>query len=784
MIDLDTAELAVLGSILLTNGTALDDIDFSPNDYRHPTLEFVHRTMQDMKAAGQPIDLLTVSDAISKSGERVDPTLLHRAQEATPSAASVDHYAGMVTDAATLRRLQSAAGKIQAMASEGGDADEIVEAAHREMEGTQSRSRSQPVQFVADTIEGTIDYLEEEVSSTPTLWEDVNDIIGGLRPGGLYVVGARPSVGKALALDTPIPTPTGWTTMGKIAVGEHVIGMDGNPVRVVAATEVMTDRPCYRVTFKDGTEIIADEQHQWLTSTRAARRAATPPKGYEFKRDSPYSNDQRHKSEVPSVKTTGDIFATQRAGSDDRANHVVPPALPVQSPDVDLPVDPYLFGYWLGDGASHHASLTVGEQDREALMAQIEKRGYFCSVHKDGTVGFSHVPIIRGGAQRECTKTRLRALGVIQNKHIPMLYMRASEAQRRELLAGLLDSDGTASSQSGRVAFAVTSKALALGFQEVARSLGYVTNMNMKIVKGRSEESSICYTVGFMADRDVFQLERKNALVRNASRGEGRPIVKVERIESVPVRCIQVDNEDHMYLCSEAFIPTHNSVVGLQIAQALLPHGSVAFMSLEMSVNDLTTRMLSNELRIDMGKLTTHNLDAQDWARIGEWVRERRQVPLAINDNTGSSITDIKRFARNVNRKKPLAGVIVDYLQLMAQQPGDKRPRHEFVADMSRQLKILAMDMQVPVIALSQLNRSSESREDKRPGLHDLRESGAIEQDADVVILLHREIMGDKSGEMSIAIAKNRHGRTGAVNLDFAGHYSEVRSRHQWPQAA
>jgi replicative DNA helicase len=147
------------------------------------------------------------------------------------------------------------------------------------------------------------------------------------------------------------------------------------------------------------------------------------------------------------------------------------------------------------------------------------------------------------------------------------------------------------------------------------------------------------------------------------------------------------------------------------------------------------------------------------------------------------TITDIKRFARSVNRRKPLAGLVVDYLQLMSQPHGDKRPRHEFVADMSRQLKIMAMDMQVPVIALSQLNRASEKRDDKMPQISDLRESGAVEQDADVVILLHREIMGDNRGDLSMLVAKNRHGATGLAQMSFWGHYSKVLDQGITPQS-
>ena len=224
------------------------------------------------------------------------------------------------------------------------------------------------------------------------------------------------------------------------------------------------------------------------------------------------------------------------------------------------------------------------------------------------------------------------------------------------------------------------------------------------------------------------------------------------------------------------------SVVALNLAQCLTEHGSVAFSSLEMSNNDVQIRAVSSDLHLDVGRLIERNLTPGDWTKIRDRRAQWEHVPLFVDDRSGVTITDIKRFARSVNRRKPLAGLIVDYLQLMAQPHGDKRPRHEFVADMSRQLKILAMDMQIPVIALSQLNRASESRQDKMPMLSDLRESGAVEQDADVVILLHREIMGDQRNDMSMLVAKNRHGATGLAQLTFWGHYSKCMDVGQTPR--
>lgn len=225
------------------------------------------------------------------------------------------------------------------------------------------------------------------------------------------------------------------------------------------------------------------------------------------------------------------------------------------------------------------------------------------------------------------------------------------------------------------------------------------------------------------------------------------------------------------------------SVIALQLAKALTANGSVAFSSLEMSETDVQMRAVSADLHIDLKHLIERDLTSGDWAKIRDRRASWQKVPLFIDDNSGVTITDIKRFARSVNRRQPLAGLVVDYLQLMSQPAGDKRPRHEFVADMSRQLKILAMDMKIPVVALSQLNRGSTQREDQLPKISDLRESGAVEQDADAVILLHREIMGHNRGDMSMLVAKNRNGATGAAELTFWGHYSMALDKGITPSA-
>ena len=206
--------------------------------------------------------------------------------------------------------------------------------------------------------------------------------------------------------------------------------------------------------------------------------------------------------------------------------------------------------------------------------------------------------------------------------------------------------------------------------------------------------------------------------------------------------------------------------IGLQCAMVLSREGAVAFNSLEMRRQELHKRIISIGASIPMDSTMNNRLSEEEWQRVVR-LREEIKPNIAIDDRAEVSVHDIRAFARSVHRIMPLSGVVVDYLQLMSSR--DNRPRHEIVAEMSRQLKIMARDLDVPVIALSQLNRNSEQRTDKRPSLADLRESGAIEQDSDVVILLHQE-----DDIMLLDVAKNRQGPPSLVRLHWQGEFARA----------
>ncbi len=219
------------------------------------------------------------------------------------------------------------------------------------------------------------------------------------------------------------------------------------------------------------------------------------------------------------------------------------------------------------------------------------------------------------------------------------------------------------------------------------------------------------------------------------------------------------------------------STLGLDICRsASIKHGlTSAIFSLEMGRNEITMRLLSAEARVALHHMRSGTLSEDDWTRLARTMSSVAEAPLFIDDSPNMSMMEIRAKCRRLKQRHDLRLVVVDYLQLMT---SGKRveSRQQEVAEFSRSLKLLAKELEVPVVAISQLNRGAEQRTDKRPQMSDLRESGAIEQDADMVILLHREDQYEResprAGEADFIVAKHRNGPTATVTVAFQGHYS------------
>lgn len=347
--------------------------------------------------------------------------------------------------------------------------------------------------------------------------------------------------GKALALDTPIPTPSGWTTMGDLKAGDVIFDEEGKPCEVLMATGVQMNRTCYRVEFSDGTSIVADAEHLWATNAHGSRETK--------------------------VVNTETIRDTLHYGTKKWNTHSITNTLPIETPEADLPIPPYVFGVWLGDGNCRHPQITVGEQDRDETIANIERDyGVFCGIPKvDTRTGAYTVRLFtdRCRTRKDSVQAKMIRMGVLgkEQKFIPDIYLRASIAQRTALLQGLMDSDGTIS-KTGGLELTTSYPPLRAGIMELLRSLGFKPSGNVK--KTSAKDS---FRIRFHADTGAppFRLARKAARLRatepeKRARSNSRQITAVVPVESVPVKCIQVSSPNKLYLAGEGMIPTHNTV--------------------------------------------------------------------------------------------------------------------------------------------------------------------------------------------------------------------------------
>ena len=521
------AEQSALGSMMLSKDAIAECSEIvKAQDFYRPAHETIFEASVDLYARGEPVDAITVGDELTKRGDlqRVGGTAyLHQLIAAVPTAANASYYAEIVAERAVLRRLVEAGTRIVQIGYAGGDVEDIVNAAQAEVYAVAENRGGDDYRPLSALIEPTMDEIEHAAGATgdmtgvPTGFTDLDELTNGLHPGQMVIVAARPAVGKALALDTPLPTPTGWTTMGEVSVGDKVLGADGRPTAVVAATEVMLDRPCFEVEFSDGSVIVADEEHLW------------------------------------SVVIAGEAQVVTTA---------------------------------------------VVRQHREALV------------------------------------------------------------------------DVTVARDEGAGGLKATTWAIA----------------------------------------------------------------EVRAVSSVPVRCIQVSNADHLYLAGQSSIPTHNSTFALDIARsaAIKAGMPTVVFSLEMSRTEITMRLLSAESEIPLQNMRKGTMRDRDWTRLAETQGRITDAPLFIDDSPNMSLMEIRAKCRRLKQQHNLKLVIVDYLQLMS---SGKRveSRQQEVAEFSRALKLLAKELEVPLIALSQLNRGPEQRTDKKPQMSDLRESGCLTADTRVL---------------------------------------------------
>ena len=386
-------------------------------------------------------------------------------------------------------------------------------------------------------------------------WQEqiIRDLFGTVKPNGYRqfntaYIEIPKKQGKQLALDTPIPTPDGWKTMGELMVGDRVFDETGTPCNIVAKSVVDDTEQAYRLTFRDGSSIVAGERHLW---------------------DVEYIHGKRKKKEW----TTGEIYKKVRAykerfaGTPEARRSLIriPVASPLQTLPAQLPLDPYLYGYWLGNGCANKPCITIRTEDVEEVLSHIPYETHNRYPQKCGGSDVVYFDELRD-----------ILVPTFRDKRIRPEYLRASEAQRWRLLQGLVDSDGSIGDRKAQSTYTSTIRQLALDVRELLWSLGIKNAMtegpSLRYGKPTGETLYVIRFTSF-SDQPTSQLKRKSNRKRERvkmTRSLFHYLESIEPVaEKVPMQCIQVDSRSHCYLAGRSFIPTHNSELAAAVALLL-----------------------------------------------------------------------------------------------------------------------------------------------------------------------------------------------------------------------
>jgi len=771
-------EMAVLGAMLIEKEAVPKAIELlNPTSFYLKEHALIFEAMIDLFNADEPIDTVTLYQELKRRGtsEKVGGVVyLSKLSQNISSAANVEYHAKIILEKSILRKLISTSHDIAREAYDGTeDAFNILDSAERKIFEITEEHLKKSYQDMDQAVRDALEYIDAIHSkdfkniAVPTGFMDMDDMLGGFQKSDLIIIAARPSMGKCLGKGTKVLMYDGTLkSVEDVKVNDLLMGDDSTPRRVLSLArgrEMM-----YWVRQLHGIDYRVNESH--ILSLKRSRN------------EGPHVNGDVLNIEINEYLKKSIKWKTNYKGY----------KTAIDFEYQDVPIDPYLLGLWLGDGKSD--SARIYSQDTEVVEYLEEyaiTKGQYVSAYKEKDKCPAYT-ITGGRAQKardESFQAKLRELNVLNNKHIPQNYLSNNRSIRLHLLAGLIDSDGFVNVNHGDTV-EITSKyeSLARQIKFLCDTLGYRTSLKSKraSISSIGFESTV-WRVRFNGDVSSVptRIKRKQAKEWTDYRDWKVTGIKVEPDKVDDYYGFEIDG-NHLFLLEDCTV-THNTAFALSLARnAAIDHKvPVVFFSLEMATVQLIIRLLCAEGKIDAQRLRTGKFSSKEEGdKLRRASAKLMSAPIYIDDTPAQTILEIRAKARRLVSEKKVGMVVVDYLQLI-QGPARAESREREIAHISRSLKALAKELKIPVIALAQLNRAVESRTDKRPQLSDLRESGSIEQDADVVMFIHRperyaqqdsKDYADAEGIAEIIIAKQRNGPTGEVKLTFLKEFTRFES--------
>lgn len=772
-------ERAVLSSIFF-NPEELEDIlgILKPKDFYLPAHKKIFEVMVKLHDEGMPIDEDFIRNKVNSKD--VDDSILLEILSANPITNTLA-YVREIKDSSVKRELASLATTIKKVAIEDEvSANEALDTIQGELYKISTDSATSELKDMQSITHSTLSYIEKmkklgnkHLIGETTGFDALDRRTTGFNEGDLVIIAARPAMGKCLAKGTKVVMYDGTLkNVEDVEVGDKLMGDDSTPRNILSIT-------------------FGIEQMYWVRQNKAVDYRVNESHILSLKRS---RTEGKHKrGDILNINVKEFLEKSPKFKSNYKGYKVA-----VEFEEKELKIEPYFLGLWLGDGSKSKVSIYT--KDKEVIdyledyskKLGLELREYITE-NKCPEYSITNKKQIDGKTTFSLQKL-LRDENILNNKHIPQDYLINSTKNRLELLAGLIDSDGYYDKKVNGYEITFKDEDLAQQLKYLCDTLGFRTSIKSKIAKIKKINYEVeVYRVRFYGELDKIpvKIERKKAKSWTCNRTWNQTGIKIEKDIIDEYFGFEIDG-NKLFLLEDMTV-THNTALVLNMALKNVERGKgVIFFSLEMPAEQLMLRMLSVKTSIPLQNLRKGDMDDAQWSNLSSAFDSLNTKKLFVDDGGSVNINQLRARVRKLaqNEDNNIKLVIIDYLQLM--QGIGTKDRHQEVSDISRGLKMLARELKIPIIALSQLNRGLESRPDKRPMLSDLRESGAIEQDADIIMFVYRddvykerdEARKEKEAkdkgedykskfinkpieEAEIIIGKQRNGPIGTVKLDF-----------------
>lgn len=769
-------EEAVLGAIMLDKDALPVVLDIlQAESFYSDGHKQIYRAMLRLFEKTQPVDLLTVTEELKKAGDLDTiggPYYLVELTNRVASAANIEYHARIISQKHIQRELISVSTKIIKDAYEDTtDVFQLLDDAEQGLFQITQQNLSRGYESIGTIASRALKSLEElaekeeGLTGVPTGFTDLDRLTSGWQSSDLIIVAARPGMGKCLGKGTKVLMYDGTQKkVEDVCKGDLLMGDDSTPRKVLSIARGR--ERMYWIRQNKGIDYRVNESH--ILSLKRSR------------------NEGSHKNgEVLNITVKDYLEKSDKFKSNYKGYKVA-----VDFPEKSLPLAPYFLGLWLGDGSSAKSDIATTdievvqylEEYASELSLELKRYQQHATKCPQYNISGGYTGNKGYSIQRE-----LRKIGVLNNKHIPEAYLINNAYNRLQLLAGLIDSDGHYLIQSNGYEITQKNKKLVEEIKFLCDSLGFRTSFAAKkaSIKSLNFETEV-YRLRIYGDIDKIPVRilRKKANPWKSKVNWQVTGINVEYDKVDDYYGFEIDG-NRLFLLEDMTV-THNTAFTLALARnAALDFGKgVAFFSLEMANVQLVQRLISMEAEIPGSKLRSGQLEEYEWQQLHSAIEKMSEVPIFIDDTPGINIFELRAKCRRLKMQHDIQMVIIDYLQLMTGGPDQKNGnREQEISAISRALKGLAKELHVPVIALSQLSRAVETRGgNKRPQLSDLRESGAIEQDADIVSFIYRpeyyNILEDEEGQSlkgvgEIIVAKHRNGALKTVRLKFTDHFAK-----------